>query len=536
MSKSKRKSTEKSLIRSESAHSSDTASPLLLALTSNVSGQTIIRRVSPVAYQHGVKEGMPLALAQAICPQLCTTSFNPAQDYSALRHLSEWFLTFTPLAGLDSALRKAHDTHLLDSLDAIYYGITLDITGTTRLHGEAKQLAHHIASLFSSEIRISIAPTIGAAWALSRFSSELPVSEIVHTQDITTKIASLPICALRLSERTVSELHEVGIAWIYQLLKFSSHELTRRFGKEVTYRVELTLGKIEERVTPTLPPKKFSIVKNFETPLRDKQTIISVTKRLFSALHKELYAHNTTAGTFQILLIDPNHTINKSTFSLATTESTPIEIASIIEPAIEKIRFSGEIVRIEILANDTGANIPTQRGLTPGGTIIDLSSERNKLLNNFSLRLGKERLARAQIHHSHIPERSFSYLSLAHLSKLPSQTPPAQPCTSEKVEEATPSYSLRERPTKILALPEKIDTIAMLPDKPPSFIIWRGIKLKVRLGYGPERIAPEWWHTYLSTPQEGERDYFRIQDEKGRWLWVYRDQTTLNWYLHGIWI
>ena len=513
----------------------------LLVLTSKISEQIIVRRVTPEAYRNGIKEGMPLALAQAICPDIQIAIFNPAQDFSALRHLAEWFLSYTPLAGLDSALRHAHTTNTLDSLDAIWYGILLDITGTTRLHGEADKLAHHIASLFHSEIRIGLAPTIGAAWALSRYAPEVPVAEISTVQEIPQRIASLPIAALRLPSKAILELHEVGIVWIYQLLAFSSHELTRRFGKEVTYRVELALGKIEERVSPILPPKKFSVAKNFETPLRNTRTVIEVTKRLFSLLRKELHAHSTTAGSFQILLTDPNKAVTKSIFSLAATDTSLAEISSILEPAIEKLRFTGEIIRIEILACDTGNASVLQRGLTPGGETIDLTAERNKLLNNFSFRLGKDRLSRARIHNSHIPERAFSYLPLSHFAKSEAAHSSQQRTTpkiprSDKIAETTPSYSLRERPTKLFSLPEKIDTIAMLPDKPPSFVIWRGVKLKVKLGYGPERITPEWWNSYLTAPQETERDYFRIQDEKGRWLWVYRDQTTLEWYLHGIWI
>lgn len=83
--------------------------------------------------------------------------------------------------------------------------------------------------------------------------------------------------------------------------------------------------------------------------------------------------------------------------------------------------------------------------------------------------------------------------------------------------------------------PEPIRTIAMLPDKPPSFIQWRGVHLTVRSGFGPERIAPEWWRELLNDSSFGERDYFTIQDNNGRWLWVFRDQRTQEWFIHGAW-
>jgi protein ImuB len=76
----------------------------------------------------------------------------------------------------------------------------------------------------------------------------------------------------------------------------------------------------------------------------------------------------------------------------------------------------------------------------------------------------------------------------------------------------------------------------MLPDKPPSFIQWRGKNLKIITGIGPERIAPEWWGRSLAQGEGVTRDYFKVQDECGRWLWVFRDPITQTWFLHGMWV
>jgi protein ImuB len=83
----------------------------------------------------------------------------------------------------------------------------------------------------------------------------------------------------------------------------------------------------------------------------------------------------------------------------------------------------------------------------------------------------------------------------------------------------------------------------MLPDKPPSWISWRGERLNIVSGFGPERIAPEWWHGNLSEQKAldlklAERDYFTLQDNQGRWLWVFRanlNDTSQNWFIHGVW-
>jgi protein ImuB len=54
---------------------------------------------------------------------------------------------------------------------------------------------------------------------------------------------------------------------------------------------------------------------------------------------------------------------------------------------------------------------------------------------------------------------------------------------------------------------------------------------------GPERIAPEWWR---ASDDALTRDYFRIEDAKGRRFWVFREglygreTLTTRWFLHGL--
>ena len=95
------------------------------------------------------------------------------------------------------------------------------------------------------------------------------------------------------------------------------------------------------------------------------------------------------------------------------------------------------------------------------------------------------------------------------------------------------------RPSRLLARPEPIDTMALLPDHPPRWIVWRGARHDVEGADGPERIFGEWWKRDAET--RAVRDYFRIEDQAGRRFWIFRqgdgeDVTTgsHNWFLHGV--
>ncbi len=75
------------------------------------------------------------------------------------------------------------------------------------------------------------------------------------------------------------------------------------------------------------------------------------------------------------------------------------------------------------------------------------------------------------------------------------------------------------RPSRLLASPETIDAIALLPDHPPVAFTWRSIRRRrVRRADGPERVFGEWWR------REAElvavRDYFRVEDDAGERYWI----------------
>ena len=87
----------------------------------------------------------------------------------------------------------------------------------------------------------------------------------------------------------------------------------------------------------------------------------------------------------------------------------------------------------------------------------------------------------------------------------------------------------------VLTEPEPAEVIALTPDGPPQTLRWRGVDHTVLASQGPERIGGEWWRGRHPSPVWATRDYFRVQDERGRWLWLYRVLETGRWFVHGQW-
>jgi len=84
--------------------------------------------------------------------------------------------------------------------------------------------------------------------------------------------------------------------------------------------------------------------------------------------------------------------------------------------------------------------------------------------------------------------------------------------------------------------PQLIDSIASeVPDGPPRQFRWRRVLHDVARVEGPERIATPWW----GSRQAPTRDYYRVEDRRGRRFWIFRhglygEATEPGWYIHGV--
>ena len=90
---------------------------------------------------------------------------------------------------------------------------------------------------------------------------------------------------------------------------------------------------------------------------------------------------------------------------------------------------------------------------------------------------------------------------------------------------------------RLLARPEPVEAVSLLPDYPPAQFRWRRVLHQVVRAEGPERLLGEWWRDAPSSGGSAEsdappRDYFRVEDQDGRRYWLYR--AAGDWFLHGL--
>jgi len=178
--------------------------------------------------------------------------------------------------------------------------------------------------------------------------------------------------------------------------------------------------------------------------------------------------------------------------------------------------FGIEIMRLAATAAEPFAIRQTISSLVDE-PVADVSG----LIDILTNRVGEARLYRYAPVASDVPERSLRRVAAA----------------SPDIGDGWPTEW--PRPSRLLAPPEPIETVALLPDHPPVNFVWRGIRRRVRRADGPERVFGEWWKR--DAELIAVRDYFQVEDDAGERYWIFRagdgeDAATGShkWFLHGI--
>ncbi len=487
-----------------------------LLLVAHYRGQELVVRRSEFAKAKGVKLGMTLTHALAITPQAAVEPYDEAGDRAALSALGKWLVHFSPLVNIDEP--PFPDENIF--CDLRFQGIDLELSGSEKLFGGEEKLlraVHHTLTTMGLRTRLAIAPTKGAAWALSRYGRS-PLA-IVPREMLHESLTPLPVSALRLEMATEDILTEVGIRTITQLLSLPRSALGSRFGGTLLARLDEAFGTRDEvrETVKQLPRERVEL--QFNGPTTEFESIAAAAKLLLEELVKKLAAKQKKP---RLLVLECKRTslppLSKQLLLHQATLDTT-HLWKVLRSRIEQLEIGFGIEALSLRAELTeGASYeqttthptPLQRNDSAYAQLIDILQQQ----------LGPQAIASLHCCESYVPEHAFSFTPRAIGDRKKTNKSPVRIVTSE-------------RPPLLFSRPESISAIALLPDHPPSWIKWKGAEYRVISGLGPERITTEWWNHRRSKPET--RDYFRIQLASGIWIWVFRSLESTKWFVQGIW-
>ncbi|MDR6758684.1 protein ImuB [Mycoplana sp. BE70] len=359
-----------------------------------------------------------------------------------------------------------------------------------------------------------------ALWMLRQYSPVVAVDgtevTVVPTGSVGKAVTGLPVHALRLPAETVQALRTFGVETVGQLSAMPRAPMALRLGPEPARRLDQMFGRLAEPIEPMRTPELVEVSRNFPEPIGAAETIAKYTRRLVGKLSARLERQGLGVRRCDLVFQRVDNTRQHLRAGLAKPVRDPGRISKLLCDRIETIDPGFGIEKMTLLAlmvepleERQVASSLIEESVVDLAPLVDILGNRG------------HRLYRVAPVASDVPERSVKRIA---------------PTSPDRAETWVAKWS---RPSRLLANPEPIEVVALLPDHPPAAFTWRGKRRKVKRADGPERIFGEWW----LRPRELQavRDYFVVEDELGERFWVYRagDGVDLGtgsqrWFLHGI--
>jgi protein ImuB len=469
-------------------------------------GQQVVAATCARSRRAGVRPGLTLAHARALLSG-CRVSIadeDTRADAACLLALARW------------ASRRWSPVVQVDPPD----GLLMDTGGCDHLFGGEDALigvVEHTVRGLGLTPRGAIASTVGTAWGAARFGEE----RVVARGDERGALSAFPTGALRIESDAIEALAEVGVERIGQILDLPRHTLPSRYGPEVLRRIDQALGHLPEPVERTGEGVSVHAARELPGGTTNLESVETTVRGLLGEVSAMLAGHESGLrridATFDRLDGEPERLVVQVTS--ATRDAR--HLWALLRPKVERVDMGFGVERIALQA--LGIVRLTHRQ----GDLLDNERPRGEgrddeqfaaLIDTLASRLGHENVVGATLVASHRPENAFRFAPLDELQ-------PA--CEPRGLQEPDGE---RFRPARLLERPSPVETMALTPDGPVLRLRWRGVEHRILCTVGPERLGPEWWKL-----REPTRDYFRVQDEHGRWLWVFRETCSRRWFVHGEW-
>jgi len=460
----------------------------------------VITVCSAKAERLGLRIGQPLAEAKALLPKAVFLPADVNADRTALCQLALDCQCFSPLVGLEES---AHPESLL-----------CEVTGCTHLWNGEEPFLQAARSYWCGrgyQIQLALAGTLGAAWALAHAAT----ISLVPAGNEEEALSDLPLAALRLPSAALERLEALGLTTIGEVLRLPRETLASRFGVILPQRLDQAIGLLPETFVCERLRDPLSVVREWEVPIDDRFAVDLVCRQMLRELLSMAERHGMGLQELEAEIQTETGPV-KIEVRLVEPTRDDRHLAQLAELQLERRTWTGGVLAVRWAALRLGQLEQAQGSWFGDDAEMRTSRAFNRLIDRLSSRLEARAVLRAEVLPDSQPE---------HVVRLVPWTND-RPLKTDRF--TLPAEQSRGRPFRLLGIPQPIDVSSIVPDGPPIRMVWQRQECLVVRSWGPERIATGWWRA-----QDIERDYYRAEWEDGTQVWVYRDQRSGRWFLHG---
>lgn len=455
-----------------------------LAVSETLGGERILR-CNRAAAACGVRPGLGVGAARALCAGLRVLAHRPGAEGGALGRLAGWAIRFTPEVSLSPPR-----------------SLLLDVAASLRLFGGAEALIGLVADgveALGYQGRYALAPTpLGALVLAIQDPEQVPVRVIADRDALRSAVGGLPLTALGLSARELDDLTRMGLRRVADLLRLPRTGLRERLEAGRLDRLERLLGEAPDPRARFEPPARYRGRIELPAPVGQTDALLFPSRRLLAELGGFLLGRQ---GGVQRLDWRLRHEgVDDTRFSVGAARPLrdPRQWLALLRERLERLELPAPAHEVRLAAHGVRPLAPESLELFPELARPGRAPD-EALLDRLRARLGSDAVRGLAPVADHRPERAWRWCR-------PGETGGGIPRA--------------DRPLWLLPDPMPLEVRDGRP--------WLDGALD--LGLERERIDIGWWDDF-----EVARDYFAAGTPPGERVWVYREiRGRRGWFLHGL--
>ena len=488
----------------------------------------------------GVKPGLTLATAQALCAELAVFDRDSHQEAHLLKTLAYGCYRFTPSITLGWPVYLPRESGYL----------LLEIGGCLKLFKGLPRLLRLIGEAMTEqghEHTLGLAPTPKAAILLSHAGADPlacfhPDTGGVSDADaFRQSLHALPLARLDCPDKLKNKFLSTGFHKLGDLLVLPGPALGKRYGRDFLKYLKQLTGELSDPQKNLALPPQFASTLDFNDAISSAEMLAFPMKRLLLALSG--YLHGRQLHCQQIrwrMGLAPVGGLGATSTDMRLSFSRPhnqlAHFLSLSRLQLEQQRLPGPVESLTLYAEQLMAADQKNTDLF-GGLGADNADRHDDLLmvlDKLRTRLGENSVYGLNTVDSHIPEQAWAIAPLDKQNKKQKTTSVSAKNKSFSKNKLSPENKLAPENKKNLAIEEPGHTPArprwLLAEPEPVQIhhqqlYWQG---PLELLRGPERIEGNWWQQAIC------RDYFIARHDSGALYWLYQDRLNKRWFIHGL--
>ncbi len=293
-----------------------------------------VHDASEEAMRQGVKRGMPLRQAYALCPQAIFLPLAEDKYNDAFTHVLNFLATYTPVVAVGVETCALLDT----TLERDEFGFIKEIMEII----EEKTGLHTSAGIASNTFVARVASQVAKPGECL----------VVPDGDERTFLQNLPVDLLPASPESLRRLKLFGIYKMEELAKLPIGAVKLQFGQEGQILWELANGIDSSKLMPWKMPEAFAGEVFFEPPAEVLTIILSGADDLLNSLVGQLKQRWQCCRRLTMCLSFSNGDMIKRTFRFKQPTCSKEVMLRQLQRYLERARFTSFIEKMTLTLTD----------------------------------------------------------------------------------------------------------------------------------------------------------------------------------------